>query len=150
MPLPKSEPQALPAAKKAIIPAQIDKMVDTMLVKYGVDLKRVRKRKIAVPGNEFVRIERQVPLPPSVAMLLMTADFQAMAKQYGGRAIASENSKDNTVTVHIEEDKTILQSLILRHAASVYEPMSKESKKKTVTRTNTKRASKPIPHHRTH
>ncbi len=110
--------------------AAIDQSIDSMLVKYGVALKRVRKKKISFPDNDFVRIEREVPVPPKSVMLLMTADFHAMAKRYGGRAIASENLKDNSVTVHIEEEHCIVQSLVLRHAAYLYEAIAKEEARK--------------------
>jgi hypothetical protein len=131
-------------------PGEIDRNIDSLLVKYGVILKRVRKKKILVPGNDFVRIERLVPIPPQVVPLFMTADFHALAKRYGGRAIASENLKENSVTVHIEAGKNIIQSLILRHAAYVYEPVEKDTKVKSLNSKKNHPVNRTKKQHRIH
>ncbi len=118
---------------------EIDVQVDSLLVKHGILLKSVRKKKIKAKESEFVRTERQVPTPTGLVSILMTADFHVMAKRYDGRAIASENLKENTVTIHIEAGKNIVQSLILRPAPWVYETKTKETKKSVKAKQKRKR-----------
>ncbi|GEM_PF-2037553 len=123
-------PEPVVAEPLAVNLPEIDATIDSILVKYGVNLKYVRKKKIAVQDSGFVRIERQVPIPPKVGTVLMTAEFHGMAQRYGGRAVASENLKENSTTVHLEAGKSIVQSLVLRFAASLYDT-SKTSEKAT-------------------
>jgi len=118
---------------------EIDVQVDSLLVKHGILLKAVRKKKIQAKESDFVRIERQVPTPTGLVSVLMTADFHAMAKRYNGRAIASENLKENTVTIHIEAGKNIVQSLVLKPAPWVYETKTKDVKKSIKTKRTSKR-----------
>lgn len=117
----------------------IDVQVDSLLVKHGILLKAVRKKKIQSKESNFVRIERQVPTPTGLVSILMTADFHAMAKRYDGRAIASENLKENTVTIHIEAGRNIVQSLVLKAAPWVYETKTKDAKKSVKAKQKRKR-----------
>ncbi|MBI3189203.1 MAG: hypothetical protein HYZ33_01005 [Ignavibacteriales bacterium] len=121
---------------------EIDVQVDSLLVKHGILLKAIRKKKIQAKESDFVRIERQVPTPTGLVSVLMTANFHAMAKRYNGRAIASENLKENTVTIHIEAGKNIVQSLILRPAPWVYETKVKDAKKSIKTKRTIKKKIK--------
>lgn len=118
---------------------EINVQVDSLLVKHGIFLKAVRKKKIQSKESDFVRIERQVPTPPELVSVLMTADFHAMAKRYDGRAVASENLKENTVTIHIEAGKNIVQSLVLKPAPWVYETKTKDVKKSAKAKQKRKR-----------
>jgi len=51
----------------------------------------------------------------------MNAAFNTMAKRYNGRAVASENLKENYVTIHIETGGSIVQH---HHPASHGEPQA--------------------------
>lgn len=129
-PMPKPETKPESPHQVSINFEEIDRNVDSMLANYGVALKHTRKKKLQDRESDFIRVERQTPTPPNLITLLVTADFHAMAKRYGGRAIASENLKENSVTIHIELEKNIVQSLMFRHAPWVYEVKTKGVERK--------------------
>jgi hypothetical protein len=107
--------------RPALSPAlgDLDREVDSVLVRFGIQASWVRKKTIAVPNAEFPRIERRVLLPNDIATVSMNAAFNTMAKRYNGRAVASENLKENYVTIHIEAGGSIVQTIILRPTANL-------------------------------
>jgi len=98
---------------------ELDREVDSVLVRFGIQASWVRKKSIAVPNAEFPRIERRVLLPNDIATVSMNAAFNTMAKRYNGRAVASENLRENYVTIHIEAGGSIVQTIILRPTANL-------------------------------
>lgn len=92
----------------------IDHDVDSVLSRFGIEQAWVRKRQIAVRGQDFVRTERRVAIPPAVVPAIMNVAFNSMAHRFGGRAVATENIKENFVTIHIELQKVIVQTIILK------------------------------------
>jgi hypothetical protein len=93
---------------------EIDREVDSVLVRLGIEESWMHRREIQVPNARFPRIERRVLVPKDLATVIINAAFNEMAKRYNGRAIASENLRENHVTIHIEVAGTIVQTIILR------------------------------------
>ena len=113
--MPNSErtPEQLRQEFSASLPA-IDQEVDSVLSRFGIEREWVRKRQVTVPDQDFIRTERRVAVPPDVVPAIMNVAFNSMAHRFGGRAVATENIKDNTVTIHIEVQKVIVQTIILK------------------------------------
>ncbi|HEY6193070.1 MAG TPA: hypothetical protein VI215_12175 [Bacteroidota bacterium] len=107
----RSEP--VPEASPAVL-AEIDHEVDSVLVHFGIDESWTRRKEIAVPNSRFSRIERRVLIPKDLATVVLNGAFNAMAARFNGRAIASENLRENHVTIHIEVGGAIVQTIILR------------------------------------
>lgn len=99
--------------------AGIDREVDSVLAHFHIDPRDVSKRRIGIPNSDLVRIERRVLIPPGVLPVQMNVAFNAMARRRDARAIASENTKENTVTIHLEIDGWIVQTIILRQSGDV-------------------------------
>jgi hypothetical protein len=97
-----------------VVLGEIDREVDSVLVHFGIEPSWTRKKQIAVPNARYPRIERRVLIPKDLATVTINAAFNEMAKRFNGRAIASENLRENHVTIHIEVDGTVIQSIILR------------------------------------
>jgi len=97
----------------------LDREVDSVLIRFGIQSSWIRKKTIAIPNADFPRIERRVLLPNDIATISMNAAFNTMAKRYNGRAVASENLKENYVTIHIETGGSIVQTIILRPTANL-------------------------------
>ena len=53
-------------------------------------------------------------IPPDVLPVQLNQALNSMARRYHGRAIASENLKENSVTIHIELEGYIVETIILR------------------------------------
>lgn len=106
----------------AALPAmlvEIDREVDSVLVHFGIEASWTHKKEIEVPNSHFTRIERRVLIPKNLATVVMNEAFNAMAKRFNGRAIASENLRENHVTIHIEVGGTIVQTIVLRPTANL-------------------------------
>jgi hypothetical protein len=101
--------------------ARIDQEVDTLLVQFGIAPEWIKKKSVPVSGTDFQRIERKVLIPVSVLPVRINLALNEMARRYGGRAVASENMKENTVTIHLNMGGTILQTIILKPARELPE-----------------------------
>lgn len=93
---------------------QIDKEIDGILENFGVEKTWVKKKEIGGRNSQFARIERRVLIPPTIIPVLVNHEFNMLARRYQGRAIATENIRDNIVTIHILLHRTIIQTVILK------------------------------------
>lgn len=91
----------------------VDKDVDSVLVHFGVEKGWIQKRNISLPNSAETRIERRVTIPPSIPSVQINLSLNAMAHRYSGRAIATENLRENSVVIHIEVEKRIVETIIL-------------------------------------
>ncbi len=96
------------------IVADVDREVDTVLAHFQIDRRWIRKVEIPIPNAEISRTERRVAIPPDVIPVQLNQAFNTMARRYNGRAIASENLKENSVTIHIELEGYIIQTIVLK------------------------------------
>ena len=104
-------------AKETLSPAavtNIDREVDTVLAHFRIERAWIRKSSVSIPNSSIVRIERRVAIPKDVIPVQMNVALSAMARRYSARAIASENLKENSVTIHIELSGFIVQTIILK------------------------------------
>ena len=97
----------------AVTQASVDREIDSVLVRFGIEREWVHKRKIALANSTDSRIERRVMIPPTIPSVQMNIALNTMARRYNGRAVATENLKENSVTIHIELEKRIVQTIIL-------------------------------------
>ncbi len=112
--------------------SEIDRQVDTVLAHFGIAPEWIRKKSVQVAGSEFQRVERRVLIPMNVPPIQVNMAFNALARKYGGRAIGSENTKENTVTIHLDLNGTVLQSIILKPARELPETAQRPVQKKSV------------------
>jgi len=104
---------ATPEERKAAI-ALVDREIDSVLAAFGIDSAGVKKRSYEIPEENFTRTERFVPLPESVAPVSVNAALNDMARRYGGRAVAAENPRMGTVTIHLELSGVVVHTVILK------------------------------------
>ena len=91
----------------------IDKEVDSVFVRFGIAREWVHKRKVDPANSAASRIERRVTIPPTIPSVQMNIALNTMAHRFNGRAVATENLKENSVTIYIELNKKIVQTIIL-------------------------------------
>jgi hypothetical protein len=112
------------------VAADIDRDVEAVLAKFKIERGWIRKSAIPLPNTTVIRIERRVAIPTDVVPLQMNVALNNMAKQYNGRAIASENVKENSVTIHIEMDGYVVQTIILKTDPDLKRSGQKDGQKK--------------------
>ena len=93
---------------------QIDTEINNELARAGVEQKWIYKQAILLPNQNFSRIERRVTIPPDFLPLQLNAALNSMAHRYYGRAVGTEDLKQHTVTIHIEMQRVIVQTIILK------------------------------------
>src|SRR5437016_1368142 len=98
----------------AEVAADVDREVDSVLARFNIEKGWVKK--IPIPNGRGSRIERRVGMPSRLmgSTVQMNVAFSSMARKYHGRAIASENLRENSVTIHIEMDGFIVQTIIFK------------------------------------
>ena len=106
-------PEARQRSVQEIV-ADVDREVDTVMAHFRIERKWIRKQLIPIPNAEISRTERRIMIPPDVLPVQMNQALNSMARRYHGRAIASENLKENSVTIHIELEGYIVETIILR------------------------------------
>ena len=89
----------------------VNTVVDTLLARYGIPRDRVKTRQVQIPGGKFVRMERRVSVPPEFISVSFNRDLAGMIGHLGAQAIATERTKENTVTMHIRQDGRIIESI---------------------------------------
>jgi len=93
---------------------KIDHDVDSILTRFGIEKEWIQKRQLPLEKVQLTRTERRVAIPQQVLPITMNAAFNTLAKRYKGRAVASENLKENTVAIHIEIEGYIIQTIIVK------------------------------------
>ena len=111
--------------------AGIDHDVDSVLTRFGIEKEWIRKREIPLEKINLTRTERRVAIPLNVLPITMNAAFNMMAKRYNGRAVASENLKENAVTIHIEVKGYIIQTIIVKPTPHLRRSERKQSQTST-------------------
>ena len=92
----------------------IDQEIDGILGKFGIERDWVQKKDVKGDDARFKRVERRVLIPPSVVPALVNREMNLLAHRFQGRAVATENLKENTVTIHILLHQSVIQTVILK------------------------------------
>jgi len=125
-----SAPSAQTHKDISITAREIDRQVDSVLIQFRIDKKWCRKRNVEIPGTNLNRVERKVLIPPEIIPVQMNQALNMMAQRYGGRAIGSENLRENSVTIHIKLEGYIIQTIILKTSKDLKRTTEKKQQRK--------------------
>ncbi|MFN0159469.1 MAG: hypothetical protein ACKVRP_15515 [Bacteroidota bacterium] len=89
----------------------INTAVDTLLARHGIGRERVKTWQVQTPDKKFIRVERRVYVPPEFVSVKFNHDLNRMMRDFGALAVATERTKENTVTMHIKKDERIIESI---------------------------------------
>ena len=115
-----SEPTQENTAKIAATSDDIDREIDTLLFHFGIENDWVRKQEIPLPNSPLHRTERKVFIPRDITPVFINQAMNTMAKKYHGRAIGSENLKEGTLTIHLEIERLIIHTVILKTNSEIH------------------------------
>jgi hypothetical protein len=93
---------------------EIDREVDNILENFGIERTWIQRKEIAGIDDGFTRIERRVLIPPTIIPVLINREFNLLAKRFHGKAVATENLRENSVTIHIVLHQSVIQTIILK------------------------------------
>jgi len=114
-----TEPVAKSEKDFSLLTLQMDRDVDTVLSHFKIQKEWSKKLQFPIPNSTLNRVERRVLIPPDILPIQMNLVLNRMARKYNGRAVASENLKESTVTIHIEVEGTILETIVLKTDAKL-------------------------------
>jgi hypothetical protein len=99
------------SSTNAGISRRIDAAIDTVLRRYGIPRERVTTWRLHATGTGFSRMERRVIVPPEFISLDFNLALSRELDQYNARVIATERTKESTVSIHIVVDGKTTQSV---------------------------------------
>jgi hypothetical protein len=102
-----SAPGAGRSAKEAAITAA----VDSLYALYGVDVSHIRSWKATAGGGRTGRTEVKIPVEPGFRSLEFNHALATACAPLGAGVVATERSKENSVTMHIVLGGTTVRSL---------------------------------------
>lgn len=103
-----------PPGSRALVARHLDEGIDSVLAGFHIDTATVRKRDVALSEDGIARTERRVSVPPDVVPVMVNAALNDMARRFNARAVASENARYRTVTIHLEFAGVVYHTVIIR------------------------------------
>jgi hypothetical protein len=97
--------QAQPALK------QIDAAVDALLDRYLIDPKWRKSWRVLTPNRRFIRQERRILVPSEFISLDFNHNLSRALAKLDARVVATERTKESTVTMHVLKDGMIVESI---------------------------------------
>jgi hypothetical protein len=88
----------------------IEMAAEKLLTRYHVEVKASSPRKAR--NSTSYRTERRVSVPTEFNALNFNHDLNQAVAGFGATVIASENSQNKTVTMHIKKDGVIVHSVV--------------------------------------
>ncbi len=107
-----SNRSANPAETSMAVAPGVEVVIQKLLLRFQVDNKSIRTRKVPSGDGKFVRIERRVTVAPDFNAMSFNHELNNAVASLGASAIATEKSADKTVTVHVKKNGVIVESII--------------------------------------
>ncbi len=92
----------------------IDSVIESVLAKFDIQENWIKRVEFKIPGTQKTRIERRVQIPPEIIPAIVNLELSRAVKNFNMTVSASENLKENIVTIHIHNENIIIQSIILK------------------------------------
>ena len=122
---PKLKEQTSAVVQQSYTLADVDSVVEKVLEKFQIDKSWIKRTEISIPGSGQKRIERKVAIPPEIIPALVNVKLKRMADKYNLQVSATENLKENMVTIHIHDNRKIIETVILK----ITQPLKKQDRK---------------------
>jgi hypothetical protein len=91
--------------------AEINTVVDTLLNRYQIESNWVKSWSVFTPDKKFVREERRVYVPQRFIALDFNHDLSRALEHLGVRVVATERTRESSVSMHIVNDGMIIESI---------------------------------------
>jgi hypothetical protein len=91
--------------------ARVNSVVDTLLDRYQIESEWVKSWSVLTSERKFIREERRVYVPPRFISLDFNHDLSTALEHLGVRVIATERTRESTVSMHIISNGVIIESI---------------------------------------
>jgi hypothetical protein len=99
-----------PAGRRAA-DAAVTAAIDSLCPLFGVDASLARTWKASAAGVQTGRIEERIPVPPGFRSLEFNHALAVRIAPLGAGIVATERSKENSVTMHVVRGGTTIRSI---------------------------------------
>jgi hypothetical protein len=99
-----------PAGRRAA-EAGIAAAIDSLLPVYGIDVRLIRSWKATAAGEPTGRTEEKIPVGPGFRSLEFNHALASRIAPFGAGIVATERSKENSVTMHVVRGGATIRSL---------------------------------------
>jgi hypothetical protein len=103
---------ALKTAQSYPLRNLVDTAIDTLLTRYQIENRWVKSWNVLTPDRKFIRSERRVYVPPRFISLDFNHDLSRELAKYDARVIATERTKESTVSMHVVVDGMIVETIV--------------------------------------
>ena len=103
---------ANPADTSMAVAPSVEVVIQKLLLRFQIDDKSIRTRKVPSGDGKFVRIERRITVAPEFNAMSFNHELNNAVASLGATAIATEKSEDKTVTVHVKKNGVIVESIV--------------------------------------
>jgi len=107
----------------------VNAVVDTLLLLHGIGKDQVRSWQVKTPDRKFIRTERRVLVPPDFISVKFNHALNRALEGTGARVVATERTKENTVTIHIKNGPTIIESITFVVSRKLAAPVELRNRK---------------------
>jgi hypothetical protein len=91
--------------------ARIAAAIDSLCSLYAIDARLIRSWKATAAGEPTGRIEEKIPVNPGFRSLEFNHALVLRIAPFGAGVVATERSKENSVTMHVVREGTTIRSL---------------------------------------
>ena len=105
-----SVPSETPGGRRAA-EAGIAAAIDSLCPLYAIDARGIRSWKTTAGGKPTGRIEEKIPVDPGFRSLEFNHALAVRIAPFGAGVVATERSKENSVTMHIVRGGATIRSL---------------------------------------
>ncbi len=89
----------------------INATVDTLLRRYGIDLRTITTWRMLTPDRKLLRVEQRVFVPHDFPSVELNYELNQQLLPLGARIAATERSRENVVTMHVVNRGVIIRSI---------------------------------------
>jgi len=90
---------------------EVNEIVDTLLDRHRINPRWVTSWNVSTRDRRFIRQERRVYVPPGFVSLDFNHDLSQLLAQHDTRVVASERTKEESVSMHVIHDGMIIESI---------------------------------------
>jgi len=121
-----------PEELRTLLP-KLDHEIDTLMTSFGIEKTWIRKRTETGSDSSMMKIERRIVIPLDIVPVCVNAAITRIARRYSATTAATENARENTVTIRIAILGTIYQTIVLKVVTDLKRPPSPPATGRTAT-----------------
>ncbi|HTR80832.1 MAG TPA: hypothetical protein VMM58_04310 [Bacteroidota bacterium] len=110
---PSGQPSASVAPEEKPARAVIGAIVDSTMVRMGVETRNIRHVQVSVGEAKGIREELRVAVPPTFEVLRAITALTDSLRRFDVTLVSTENLREKTSSIHLLYEKHVFESIII-------------------------------------